>query len=243
MSLDPRAEGAHARLADVKRILAVTGGKGGIGKSSVASVLALASARSGRPTGLLDLDLTSPSTHVLLGYPTAFPEEPFGIDPCDHHGVRCMSIAHFARDHAAPMRGDDTTNALLELLAITNWRELDLLVVDMPPGLGDAVLDLARIVPRAEHLVVTTSSRVVLHSVDRMLQLLGKIGAPVAGVIENMTRASSAASAELAARHDVAYLGALPFDVALEDAAGDPDALCATDFAGELQRCLPALGL
>ena len=96
MTLDPRADGVEARLADVKRIIAVTGGKGGIGKSSVASALALEAARAGHPVGLLDLDLTSPSTHVLLGYPTAFPEEPFGVEPCDHAGVRCMSIAHFA---------------------------------------------------------------------------------------------------------------------------------------------------
>lgn len=243
MTLDPRADGAKARLADVKRIVAVTGGKGGIGKSSVASALALETARAGHATGLLDLDLTSPSTHILLGYPTAFPEEPFGVEPCVHADVRCMSIAHFVGDRAAPLRGPDVTNALLELLAITRWGALDVLVVDMPPGLGDAVLDMARLLERAEHLVVTTSSRVVLHSVERMLQLLATLGAPVAGVLENMQRAEGSAARELAAQHDVPWLGALPFDASLEDAAGDASALAATDFAAALRGVLPALAL
>ncbi|MDJ0975300.1 MAG: P-loop NTPase [Planctomycetota bacterium] len=243
MTLDPRADGAAARLADVKRVIAVTGGKGGIGKSSVASVLALEAAGIGHRVGLLDLDLTSPSTHVLLGYPTAFPEEPFGVEPCDHAGVRCMSIAHFAGAHAAPLRGASVSSALLEILAITNWGPLDVLVVDMPPGLGDAALDVLKLIERAEHLVVTTSSRVVLDSVNRMLQLLMRVRARVLGVIENMQRAPSSAASELAGRHGVRCLGALPYDASFEDAAGDPERISGTSFASSLRALLPALNL
>lgn len=239
--LDPRADGARARLSKVRRVVAVTGGKGGIGKSSVASVLALEAARAGLRTGLLDLDLTSPSTHVLLGYPTSFPEEPFGVKPCTHAGIRCMSIAHFAGAQAAPLRGEAVTNALLELLAITNWGELDLLVVDMPPGLGDTVLEVVSLLEGAEHLVVTTGSRVVLHGVDRMLQLLRQLGVPVVGVLENMQRIPSPAAAELAAAHDVAYLGALPYDASLEEACGQADALAHTTFARTLHDRLARL--
>ncbi len=243
MTLDPRAEGARAQMENVRRIVAVTGGKGGIGKSSVASALALEAARAGHTTGLLDLDLTSPSTHVLLGYPTAFPEEPNGIEPSIHAGVRCMTIAHFAGDRAAPLRGADVTSALLELLAITHWGDLDVLVIDMPPGLGDTALDVIALLERAEHLVITTSSRVVLHSVDRMLQLLQHVGVPILGVLENMQREPTSAAAELAQQHGVAHVGALPFDASLEDAAGDHERIVDTPFANALRACLPALRL
>ena len=240
---DPRTEGARDRLAGVQRIIAVTGGKGGIGKSSVAAVLALEAAAAGHRTGLLDLDFTSPSTHVLLGYPTSFPEEPFGIEPATHAGIRCMSMAHFAGAHAAPLRGADVSGALLELLAITRWGELDLLVVDMPPGLGDATLDVLTLLDRAEHLVVTTSSRVVVDSVDRMLQLLTRTQARVLGVLENMARAPSSIAATLSERRNVRHVGTLPFDESLEHATGDCARITQTAFASAVRACLGALDL
>lgn len=218
---DAREAAVDVRLEGVKRILAVTGGKGGIGKSFVAASLALASADAGVRTGLLDLDLTSPSAHVILGFETHFPAEPFGIDPPVHEGVKTMSIAHFARDAAAPLRGEDVTNALVELLAITRWGDLDLLVIDMPPGLGDAALDVIRLLGRAEYLVVATASPVALASVERAASLLGRLQAPVAGVLENMRRREDDAVEALARRHGHPYLGALPFDLDLEDAWGD----------------------
>ena len=226
--LDPRLAAIDARLAGVRRVVAVTGGKGGIGKSFVSSALALASANAGHATGILDLDFTSPSDHVILGFPTGFPTEEFGIDPSDHHGIRCMSIAHFAGDTPAPMRGDDVTNALLELLAITRWPELDLLVIDMPPGLGDAALDAMRLVKRAEYLVVAGSSRVVLESVRRTVRLMQEVGVPILGVVENMRRVGRDGVTDLAASRGLPFLGALPLDDDLEDALGDPDALAAT---------------
>jgi ATP-binding protein involved in chromosome partitioning len=226
--LDPRTYAVEARLESVKRVVAVTGGKGGIGKSFVSSALALASARAGHPTGILDLDFTSPSDHVILGFPTGFPTEEFGIDPADHHGIRCMSIAHFAGDTPAPMRGDDVTNALLELLAITRWKELDLLVIDMPPGLGDAALDAMRLLKRAEYVVVAGASQVVLESVRRTVRLMQEVGVPILGVIENMRRKDGDTVAALAAERGLPLLGTLPYDDTLEDALGDSDALAAT---------------
>ena len=226
--LDPRLAAIDARLEGVRRVVAVTGGKGGVGKSFVASALALASANAGHATGILDLDFTSPSDHVILGFPTGFPTEEFGIDPSDHHGIRCMSIAHFAGDTPAPMRGDDVTNALLELLAITRWKELDLLVIDMPPGLGDAALDALRLLKRAEYVVVAGASRVVLESVRRTVRLMQEVGVPILGVVENMRRNGGDAVASLAAERGLPLLGAVPFDDDLEDAHGAPDRLATT---------------
>lgn len=241
--LDPRADGAKARVAGVDRIIAVTGGKGGIGKSTVASTLALVAANEGRRTGLLDLDLTSPSAHVLLGFPTAFPEEPFGVEPSTHAGIRCMSIAHFSGSRATPLRGPAVSNALLEVLAITNWGDLDLLVIDMPPGLGDTTLDITTLLGRAENLIVTTPSRVVEHGVDRMLQLLLQVRAPILGVLENMRRTESTRAADLAKKHGVPFLGSLPFDASLEEAVGCCESLAMTDFAHALRDCVAILNV
>ena len=241
--LDPRLAAVDARLEGVRRILAVTGGKGGIGKSFVASTLAAVLADAGRGVGLLDLDFTSPSDHVILGFETGFPSEEFGIDPHVHHGVHTMSIAHFAGDAPAPLRGDDVTNALLELLAITRWGELDFLVIDMPPGLGDAALDTIRLLRRAENLVEAQSSKVVLESVRRAMQLLRDLDAPILGVVENMRRRESDAVDALASHFDLPVLGRLPYAEGVEDALGDVDALLQTQPALALRDAAQSLGL
>jgi ATP-binding protein involved in chromosome partitioning len=220
----------------VKRIIAVTGGKGGIGKSLVSSTLAVVLSEAGLRTGLLDLDLTGPSDHVYLGFDTHLPAEVFGIEPPIHRGIRCMSIAHFAGQSPAPLRGEDVTNALIELLAITRWGDLDVLVMDMPPGLGDATLDAVRFLPRAEFLIVATRSRVVLDTVQRTLQFLTELGVPLVGVLENMRRDDSRAVEELALRFGAPFLGSLPFDETLEMALGDPSRLSATPVAAALRQ-------
>jgi ATP-binding protein involved in chromosome partitioning len=243
VTLDPRPGAVSLRLADVRRVVAVTGSKGGIGKSAVAATLAALLARDGGRVGLLDLDLTSPSAHVVLGFDTAFPQEPFGVEPTLHHGVRCMSVACFSRGAAAPLRGGDVTNAILELLAITRWGALDLLVLDMPPGLGDAALDVLRLLGRAEQLVLATSSRVVLESVDRALGLLGRVSARCLGLLENLRREPTGAVADLARRRGVPFLGALPYDPGLEAALGDVPRLLETPFAAALAAAAVKGGL
>lgn len=227
MADDPRAAAIDDRLRPASRILAVTGSKGGIGKSLMAALLALAAADRRARLGLFDLDFTSPSSHVILGVEPTAPAEEFGIEPISAGGIALMSVACFSGDTPAPLRGVDATNALLELLAVTRWGELDLLIVDMPPGLGDTALDVLRLIPRAEFLVVGGSSRVVAASVERALRLLTELGAPVVGVVDNMHR-SGTVVADLAARHRVPFLGEVPFDPAVEDAIGDPDRLRAT---------------
>lgn len=226
--VDPRLAVIPRRLQGVRRILAVTGGKGGIGKSVVSSIAALALARAGRRVGLLDLDLTSPTDHVILGLDRRFPTEEFGLEPPDVSGVAFMSVQYFTGARATPLRGPEVTDALVELMAVTRWGELDALVIDMPPGIGDATLDAVRLLPRADYLVVANDSAVVIETVRRMLRLLTELKAPVAGVVENMARGGTAV-AELARSFGVPWLGAVPFDPALEAALGDPDRIVRTE--------------
>ena len=229
--MDPRLAVVDERLAGIDRILAVTGGKGGTGKSVVASTLALVLAAKGQRTGLLDLDFTGASDHLILGAESGFPTEEFGIDPPAVHGVGFMSMTLFAGGTPAPLRGVDVTNALLELLAITRWGELDYLVIDMPPGLGDMTLDIIRFLPRAEYLAVATDSRVVLGMVRKTLRLHGALHTNVCGIVENMKRRDTRTVLEFARELELPYLGALPFDESLEDAIGDPPKLAQTSFA------------
>jgi len=229
--VDPRLSAVEHRLAPIRRILAVTGGKGGVGKSSVASVLALILQREGLRTALLDLDLTAPSDTAILGAEDRVPTEEHGVEPPAVDGIQLMSIAWFLKEHAAPLRGDDVTNALLEILAVTHWQPADVLVVDTPPGLGDVALDVARWLPHAEYLVVAGSSRVVLPTVRRMLRLLSGLSAPIRGVLENMSRGESEAVGALAREFGVPFLGSLPWDDELERATGDRPRLERTAFA------------
>ncbi len=224
------------RLAGVSRIVGVTGSKGGIGKSVVASTLALKLADRGVGVGLFDLDFTSPSDHVVLGVDRSFPDEEFGIDPHRVHGIDMMSVAFFAGDAPVPMRGDAATSALLELLAITRWGSLDVLVLDMPPGLGDTNLDVIRLLPRLEFLLVGNGSRVVIESVRRALRLFTELHVPMVGVLENMRRGSGDAVAGLASEFSVPFLGSISYDDSLEEALGDVDQLRST----EIYRSLPA---
>jgi ATP-binding protein involved in chromosome partitioning len=168
----------------------------------------------------------------------SFPGEQFGIDPHLAHGIQMMSVAFFSGDAPVPLRGDQVTSALLELLAITRWGDLDVLVLDMPPGIGDASLDVIRLIPRLEFLLVGNASKVVIESVQRALRLFTEMAVPMVGLLENMRRGESDAVAALAAAVGVPFLGSVAFDPGLEDALGDCDALRETAVYRELVRVL-----
>ena len=240
-ALDPRPFAIEERLAGVRRVIGVSGSKGGIGKSVIASTLALALADQGRGVGLFDLDFTSPSDHVVLGVERSFPAEEFGVNPHLVHGIHIMSVAFFAGDAAVPLRGAATTSALLELLAITRWGELDVLLLDMPPGLGDTSLDVINLLPRLEFLLVGNGSRVVIESVRRAATLLTELEVPMVGLLENMRRGDGEAVRTLADGVAMPYLAAIPFDPALEAALGDVDLLRKTDVYGSLARLAESL--
>jgi len=238
---DPRLEIIGHRLEKIDKIIAVSSGKGGVGKSMVASALALGLKEKGHRVGLLDLDFTSPSTHVILGVEGLFPEEEYGIIPPLAHGLRYMSITYYSLDKPAPLRGADVSDAIIELLAITRWGELDHLIIDMPPGLGDATLDMIRLIDGIRFLVVTTPSRLAYETVRKLLTLLSRLKVPVVGVVENMVMKPSDYIKKQATEDGAAYLGAIEFDPELEDALGDVDRLSETKFTNSVHRLLPQL--
>ena len=236
MITDPRLAIIDKRLEGIKRIIAVTGGKGGIGKSLTSSLLALTLSRLGYKVGLLDLDLSAPSTHVILGIEGVYPKEEKGIVPPEVHGVEFISIVYFTGNEPAPLRGNDITNAMLELLAITQWGPLDFLIVDMPPGIGDASMDVIRWLKRAEFLVMTTPSRVALETVKKVLKMLDELNKPIIGVIENMKMKESPVVQEELKEFGVSLLGEIEFDMDLEESIGDANALLESDVAARLRE-------
>ena len=236
MQHDPRYAVIDRRLEKVERIVAVSSGKGGVGKSLIASTLSLAMAQAGRRVGLFDLDFAGSSAHIVLGAQGLYPTEEKGILPPVIHGVRFMSVVHYVGDEATPLRGEDISNTIIELLAITRWEDLDVLLVDMPPGIGDATMETIRLLPRAEFLVVSTASRMAVPVVRRVLGLLTELDVPVVGAVENMVRDGASRVGDTFAAAGVPLVGSLPFDPSVEDAIGQPDALLATEFGAEVRR-------
>ena len=185
--MDPRISVIDKRLSKIKRIIAVASGKGGVGKSLVSSCLALNLSKKGFKVGLLDLDIYGPSSHVILGVSDySFPEEEKGILPHKIFGINFMSIVYFTQDKPAPLRGFDITNIIIELLSITQWGELDYLIIDMPPGIGDETLDVIKLVKKSEFLIVTTPSKVAMAAVGKLLKILKELKLPIIGIVENM---------------------------------------------------------
>lgn len=234
--VDPRMSIVGERLKGVRRIVAVSGGKGGVGKSLFATTFALILAGEGFKVGLFDLDFTSPSTHAVLGVGELRPVEEKGIVPPRVCGLAYMSIVYYSRDHATPLRGVDVSNALLELLSVVVWGELDYLVLDVPPGIGDATLDLVRFIERAEFLIVTTPSRLAFETVKRLVGLLQALRVRVIGVVENMELARSDSVEREAEALGLRFLGRIPFDEGVEAALGKPDELLKTVFAEKVRQ-------
>jgi ATP-binding protein involved in chromosome partitioning len=230
--LDPRPSIVGKRLAAVKRIIAVTGWKGGIGKSVTAAALAMLLVKKGFRTGLLDLDFAGASAHVVLGAGALFPKEEMGIEPPLAAGVKFMSVSFFSDNKAVPLRGANVSDAILELLAVTQWGELDFLIIDMPPGINDAALDVIRLLPKTEVLAVTVPSIMARSVLERSLALYRRLKVPVLGVIVNMGRGKAERSF---ARWRLRY------DEGLERALGRPAKILKTKFAKDLGKIVEDL--
>lgn len=242
--MEVRTSVIDRRLKNINRIIAVASGKGGVGKSLVASSLALNLVKKGYKVGLLDLDLYGPSSHIILGITDLhFPEEDKGIVPPKINGLHFMSIVYFTEDKPAPFRGVDITNIIIELLAITQWKELDYLIIDMPPGIGDEVLDVIKYVKKSEFFVVTTPSKVSMGSVGKLLKILKELKMPIIGVLENMQMTESLFIKDTISEMNMLYIGSISFDHDLEEAIGDIDLLLKTKFMKELNNCLKSIDL
>ena len=217
----------------VKNIVAVASGKGGVGKSTTAVNLALALASEGATVGVLDADIYGPSQPTMLGI-SGRPESTDGktLEPLEAYGVQAMSIG-FMIDPDTPMvwRGPMVTQALEQLLKDTRWREVDFLVVDMPPGTGDIQLTLAQKVPVTGAVIVTTPQDIALIDARKGLKMFEKVGVPIVGVVENMsihvcTNCGHAehifgegGARKLCEDYHVPYLGALPLDIRIREHA------------------------
>jgi ATP-binding protein involved in chromosome partitioning len=241
--MEPRTSVIEKRLKHVNRIIAVASGKGGVGKSLIASGLALHLVAKGYTVGLLDLDVYGPSSHIILGVTDEFPVEEKGLIPPTVQGISFMSIVFFTQDKPSPLRGIDISNIILELLAITQWGPLDYLIIDMPPGLGEETLDVMKYMKHSEFLVVTTPSKVAMGAVSKLLKICIELKKPILGVIENMTMTDSSFIKKEVQQFKVSYLGNIPFDESLEDAIGRPDLLQKTPSMKHLTSLLQKIGL
>jgi ATP-binding protein involved in chromosome partitioning len=242
--IDPRGSVIHRRLVGVDRIAAFCSAKGGVGKTLCTTVSGIALAGTGRKVGILDLDFQGSSAHTFLGVMPHFPEEEKGLVPLPvMEGLCLMSASAFAGNQALALRGPEVSDAILELLAVTRWGKLDVLLIDMPPGIGEEVLDLARLIPRMEALVVSTPSLASTSVVERLLGFLAEMRMTVAGVIANMVRGDAAPVRELAARLRVPFAGEVPYNPRIEDALGSPARLAASRTAAALLAALRTAAL
>ncbi len=228
MRMDPRIAGIEEKLSKVKRIIPVFSGKGGVGKSLISTCLALSLRDLGFSVGLFDLDFHGASDHIILGESLEeLPGEEKGITPKEVRGIKFMTIAYYSKDFPLPLRGKEITDALIELLSVTVWGDLDFLIIDMPPGLGDPFLDLIRYIPRAEHLGVGTSSKLSKSVLKKCLELLREEGKRILGIVENMAKGGTLR--DLAEEFEIRYLGKIPYYEDLDEKIGS-DELFSSEF-------------
>ncbi len=235
-------------LPQVKNIIAVASGKGGVGKSTTAVNLALALAAEGARVGILDADIYGPSQPMMMGV-EGRPESLDGqnMEPLENYGVQVMSIGFLIDpDEAMIWRGPMATQALEQLLRQTNWKDLDYLIVDMPPGTGDIQLTLSQRVPMTGAVIVTTPQDIALLDARKGVAMFEKVGVPILGVVENMAVhvCTNCGHAEhifgegggqrYAAEKGLDYLGALPLNMQIRLQADTGKPTVVSDPDGEV---------
>jgi len=252
-------------LPNVKNILAIASGKGGVGKSTTAANLAFALVAEGAKVGVLDADIYGPSMPRMLGL-SGKPDSKDGqhLEPKLAHGVQAMSIG-FMIEEDTPMiwRGPMVTQALTQLLNETNWVDLDYLIIDLPPGTGDIQLTLCQRVPVSGALIVTTPQDIALLDAKKALKMFEKVAVPVLGIVENMALHTctqcghtehifgSGGGASMAQQYGVPLLGSLPLDMHIREQAdgglptviADPDSAVAATYCEIARKAAAQLSL
>jgi ATP-binding protein involved in chromosome partitioning len=242
-------------LPRVKNIVAVASGKGGVGKSTTTVNLALALAAEGASVGILDADIYGPSQPTMMGI-SGRPESEDGktMEPMENYGVQVISIGFLIdADQAMIWRGPMATQALEQLLRQTNWRELDYLLVDMPPGTGDIALTLSQRVPLTGAVIVTTPQDIALLDARKGLKMFEKVGVPILGIVENMAVYScpncghtehifgADGGKRMAAEYGVDYLGGLPLTLSIREQADNGRPTVVADPDGEIAATYKAV--
>ena len=239
------AQHGLALLPQVKNIIAVASGKGGVGKSTTTANLALALAAEGARVGVLDADIYGPSQTMMLGV-SGKPDSSDGktMEPKLNHGVQVMSIGLLVdQDQAMIWRGPMAVQALEQMLCQTNWKDLDYLLIDLPPGTGDIQLTLSQRVPVTGAVIVTTPQDIALLDARKGIKMFEKVGVPLLGVIENMAMHvctncghvehifGADGGKHMAAEYQLDYLGALPLSLQIREQAdsGTPTVVAAPD--------------
>ncbi|MDX1655434.1 MAG: iron-sulfur cluster carrier protein ApbC [Candidatus Competibacteraceae bacterium] len=237
-------------LSEVRNIIAVASGKGGVGKSTTAVNLALALQAEGGRVGILDADIYGPSQPQMLGA-SGKPESRDGksLEPVVCHGLQSMSIGYLIEEET-PMiwRGPMVTGALQQLLSDTHWQNLDYLVIDLPPGTGDIQLTLCQKIPVSGAVIVTTPQDIALLDARKGLKMFEKVSVPVLGIVENMSIhiCSNCGHEEhifgqgggqrMADQYGVAFLGALPLDIRIREEADGGRPSVALDPQGPIAQ-------
>jgi ATP-binding protein involved in chromosome partitioning len=249
------AQRGVALMPTVKNIVAVASGKGGVGKSTTAVNLALALAAEGAKVGLLDADIYGPSQPMMMGI-EGRPESDDGktMEPMENYGVQVMSIGFLvAQDEAMVWRGPMATQALEQLIRQTNWKDLDYLIVDMPPGTGDIQLTLSQRVPMTGAVIVTTPQDIALLDAKKGIKMFEKVGVPILGIVENMAVhvCSKCGHTEhifgedggkkMAAEYNMDYLGALPLDMQIRLQADNGRPTVVSDPDGDIAGIYKAI--
>lgn len=249
------AQRGVALLPNIKNIIAVASGKGGVGKSTTAVNLALALAAEGASVGILDADIYGPSQPMMMGI-EGRPESEDGktMDPLENYGVQVMSIGFLIdKDEAMIWRGPMATQALEQLLRQTNWGDLDYLIVDMPPGTGDIQLTLSQRVPMTGAVIVTTPQDIALLDAKKGIKMFEKVGVPILGIVENMAAhvCSNCGHIEhifgvdggkkMALNNGMDYLGALPLNIQIRQEADSGKPTVVADPDGEVSAIYKAI--
>ena len=251
----PSPRTAEQILPDVKNIIAVVSGKGGVGKCTVSVNLAVALAQAGAAVGLLDADITGPNIPMMLGLdgqPKASANNK--ITPLERHGVKCISIQFFVPEgQPIVWRGPMVGGAIQQFLRDVDWGELDYLVVDLPPGTSDAQLTLAQSVPLGGAVLVTTPQDVALSDVGKALAMFKRLSVPILGLVENMNGFACPHCGEVTEifgrgggerfcqTHGLDFLGGVPLDVTVRQGGDVGVPAVAQREPGQAARALTAV--
>ena len=231
-NIDPRISLVNERIKKIKNVIPVISSKGGVGKSLVSSALAW-NLKDYASTALLDLDFWGASDHILIDafkYVKKFPDEDRGILPVDVDGLKFMSVIYYTLNRPLSLRGVEFSNAFIELMAAIRWGDLDYLIIDMPPGLNDPLLDILKFFKNGQFLVVATPSRLAINVVEKTIKYVKEQNFNILGLVENMSISNNGSLKKIAVDYDINLIGSIPFFENLESDLESPEKLKNGEF-------------